>query len=177
MNENYTEIENIKAEYLAGMGGYVRLAKKHGIPKRQIAKIWREENWAKEKAALSTEEKPTDIMSLGGEKPERPALTLLETEEKQKSDTSLNCRKSEPLLQYKINDDLAEFLQAVLLDDELRRSFLPGIKELKDFAAVLKESEQMKRRELGSDEGAEVTAGGIVLLPAVAEVPEQEAAV
>lgn len=178
MNERSTEIDAIKAEYIAGMGGYETLAKKHGIPKRQIAKIWKEENWRAERLGLSTEENQTETESLGREKSQTPVLTLLETEEKPTIDTSLNRRKSAAIPQYEINDELALFLSKVLCDDELRTSFLPGVKELKDFAAVLKESEQMKRRELGTDEGAEVSAGGgIVLLPAVAEVPEQEAAV
>ena len=177
MNEISTEINAIKSEYLAGMGGYEALAKKHGVPKRQIAKLWKEENWKAMRLGLSTEENRTDNKSPDREKSEAPVLTLLETEEKPIIDTSLDRRKSVFVPQYKTNNELAAFLESILCDEELRKSFIPGIKELKDFAAVLKESEQMKRRELGSDEGAEVSAGGIVLLPAVAEVPEQGAAV
>ncbi len=177
MNEISTEINAIKSEYLAGMGGYEALARKHGVPKRQIAKLWKEENWRAMRLGLSTGENRTDETSPDREKPEAPVLTLLETEGKTDIDTSLNRRKSVSVPQYKINDELARFLGSILEDPDLKRSFIPGVKELKDFAAVLKESEQMKRRELGSDEGAEVSAGGIVLLPAVAEVPEQEAAV
>ena len=177
MNEISAEISAVKAEYLAGTGSYKALAKKHGIPERQVAEIWKEENWRAERLGLSTEENHTETESLGREKSGSPVLTLLETEEKPTIDTGLNRQKSAAIPQYETNNELAAFLESILHDEELRRSFIPGVKELKDFAAVLKESEQMTRRELGSDEGAEVSAGGVVLLPAVAEVPEQGAAV
>ena len=183
MNQSSEIFDCIKEEYLSGKGGYRKLAKEHGVPRRLVAERWKDENWQALRFGIHTEEKQHDEKSLGCNDAETSTgfcggvLKDLSTEENQHDEKSLDCEKSfERILQYRINDCLALFLKEIIEDEELRRSFLPSCKELKDYAAVLKESEQMKRRELGTDSAENSgTKGGIVFLPAVTEIPETEA--